>query len=425
MLILRGLAAVFVAVLTSMTSHEATAGIYLPEFAAKPASASMTPGTLRTRRFRVLVYPHLSEYSVPQGREPASVAAVARITSPDGCDVYPARKESDGTWVPAGARLERWTEFTISAARKAARSALYHQCSGPFTVLRPAPLKSYSYEGDFVSLIDQRRALIINLVEPDRYLRGVIPSEVPAAWPLEVLKAQAVAARTYAWWSVQVARARPSDYDMDDTVSYQAYLGTASRAAATDEATESTAGLILKHQGQPIKAYFSADSGGFTESALSAFGTALPYCIARAEEYDLSTSLRPDEWVAGFTLTGFQSLLSAGRGAVQGLFPRGVRLTDLRILERNDSGRVQKLKALAANGKTYVISAGDFRYVTKIRSTLFSIARQGATLTLRGRGYGHGVGMAQIGAHAYHTQLGWSFDRILEFYYPQTVLETP
>jgi stage II sporulation protein D len=413
------------------------AALYLPEFENRTSPRTQESLTLiHTNQFRVLIYPHLGEYAVPQGREPEIATQSVRVSCKDECGVYTAALDQDGNWYKSGPPLTFQKEFSLSAARFSElrkshqltgteAPVLYYDCRAPFQVHRVAPLKSYEYSGSFVAYIDQKRVHIVNLVDPDTYLKGVIPSEVPSTWASEVLKVQAVAARTYAWWTVQAARTKPARFDMDDTVTYQAYLGNSSRAPETDAASDTTAGLILKYRGQPIKAYFSADSGGHTESAQSVFLTELPYCVAKPEQYDIARALRPTEWTKSFATADLQAILIAGREKMMGLIPRRTKIADLAILERNSSGRVQKLQLTATTGKKFVLLGTDFRYLTQIRSTWFDLKREGSDYVLNGRGYGHGVGMAQIGALAYHQQLGWKFDRILSFYYPGTVLETP
>lgn len=426
-----------VLIFTLFLPASAPAAIYLPEFDGGPAPEAVSSAPMiRTNQFRVLIYPHFGEYAVPQGREPASAAQSVRVTCQDECGIYAAGLDQDGNWYKSGAPLAWQKEFLLSAARfselRKARSltvsdapVLYYDCRAPFTVHRPAPLKSYEYSGSFVAYVDQKRVQVVNLVDPDTYLKGVIPSEVPSSWAAEVLKVQAVAARTYAWWTVHAARMKPARFDMDDTVNYQAYLGNSSRTPETDAASDATAGLILKHRGQPIKAYFSADSGGHTESAGAAFRTELPYCPAKPEQYDLSRTIRPTEWVKSLTTAALETVLIAGREKMKGVLPRGTKIAELEIHERNGSGRAHKMQVTSAGGRKFVFPATDFRYLTQIRSTLFDLKRAGSEYILTGKGYGHGVGMAQIGALAYHQQLGWKYDQILRFYYPETVLESP
>ncbi|MBS1959412.1 MAG: SpoIID/LytB domain-containing protein [Bdellovibrionales bacterium] len=403
----------------------AQAMVYEPVFNLPDARFGTVPFQ-NIVQFRVLVFPHMGAYSIPQGRE-ASAASV-KITSSQPCDVYAALLDADDNWVKSGDKITSLSEISLSSAKlskfhkemKLAASdvdTFYYSCPAPFKVNRAKPLTSFEYSGDFVAYVQKGTVQIVNIVDPDTYLKGVIPSEVPSGWPAEVLKAQAIAARTYAWWSVKAARVKPANYDMDDTVSYQAYSGISSRKADTDAASDATAGLIMKFAGKPIKAYFSADAGGYTESAKNYFDTELPYCIAKKEMYNLATLNKPTAWTASFTIATLQSKL------VGTLLPHGVKISSIKVSEKSESGRAVKLAVTAATKKVYTVSGPDFRYQTKLRSTLFDIAVTGTTYKFNGRGYGHGVGMAQIGAMEHDKQLGWTYDQILNFYYDDVTIE--
>jgi stage II sporulation protein D len=395
--------------------------LYLPQFESQAASVQ---NSRVSGPFRVLIYPHWGAYSIPQGREPASALHQVRVTSERPCQEYEAKMDAAGQWYPSGEARQSSNQIQLTALKKfALAEARYFKCAAPFKVHRPAPLVSIEYAGDFVSFVQNGRVMLVNLVDPDTYLKGVIPNEVPTTWPKEVLKAQAVAARTYAWFSVLLARQKTARFDLEDTVSDQAYMGILKRTEATDQASDETLGQVLVYDRAPIKAYFSADSGGHTESALAAFGTDLPYCPAQPEQFDVDAMTRPTGWTRSFSYLQLQRLLQAGRGSTPSLFPKGVNLTKLVISKINSSGRVDHLIATGSNGKTYRLTGFDFRYITKVRSTLFSLKNTSNGVQIEGAGFGHGVGLSQWGAFEHHQQLGWGYERILAFYYPQTQIE--
>lgn len=403
----------------------AQAALYEPRFELPDSNIRSAPA-LNIKQFRVLVFPHFGSYSIPQGREAS--ASTVKITSTQPCDVYPALMDADDNWIKNGEKISSLSEINLSAAQLSKfrremklsaeeSEAFYYSCPAPFKVHRAEPLKSYEYAGDFVAYVEKRRVHVVNIVDPDTYLKGVIPSEIPAGWHLEVLKAQAVAARTYAWWSVKTARSKPASYDMDDTVSYQAYSGTTNRDPNTDMASDQTLGLIMKFGGEPIKAYFSADAGGYTESAKNYFEAELPYCISKKELYDSSKTTKPTEWEATFTLASLQSKL------VGTLLPHGIKISSIKVSEKSASGRAVRLAITTTAKKIYTVTGPDFRYQTKLRSNFFDIDVQGTNYTFKGKGFGHGVGMAQVGAMEHQKQLGWTYDQILNFYYSDVTLE--
>ncbi len=397
-------------------SSVANATLYLPEFRetrshVAPEKRAFEKESIKS--FRVLVFPHVGTYTIPQGRE-SDVSSVT-INAQTGCDTFLATLGADQEWQKVEPKLSTVTQVKIDA-KKAAPT--FYECKGSFQVQRAAPLKSYSYAGNFVSIPDGKMVKIVNIVDPETYLKGVIPSEVVSSWPLEVLRAQAIAARTYGWWTVLDSRNfAAQEYDLDDTVAAQAYLGSTVQSLNTDAATDQTANKIMTFNNQVIKAYFSADSAGYTESALNGFGSDLPYCKAKQELYNPATVTI--NWNKGGALADLKTTL-----AVQNLIPAKITLKNVSVLpsDRTESGRVKKVTLLATDGKTYAVSGFDFRLATKLKSTLFDAQVNGALYALSGKGYGHGVGMAQDGALAYVQQMNWTAEQILNFYYSDVVI---
>src|SRR5690606_8349135 len=123
------------------------------------------------------------------------------------------------------------------------------------------------------------------------YLRGVVPSEMQANWPLEALKAQAIAARSYTLTSLQP----DSDYDICATVECQVYRGIAVEHERSDRAVLETAGLVLMHDGAFARTYYHSDSGGVVASSAEVWGESLPYLVAVA---DISQNTPHRRWEA-------------------------------------------------------------------------------------------------------------------------------
>ena len=121
------------------------------------------------------------------------------------------------------------------------------------------------YEGNLEVSIVKDRLLIVNDINLERYLRKVVPSEMPSSWSLEALKAQAVAARTYAYQDVLNKSNDAYGYTVDDSVKSQVY-NNSREAASTNQAIDQTAGLIMTYNGKPIQAYYYSSSSGITAS---------------------------------------------------------------------------------------------------------------------------------------------------------------
>lgn len=122
----------------------------------------------------------------------------------------------------------------------------------------------------------------IRLLELEEYLRGVVPSEMPASWPMEALKAQAVASRTYAMRKIEKRSKYP--FDVDDTTNYQAFRLGYSKPT-TDLAIEKTKDMYLTYDGAVIDAVFSSSNGGSITSAAERWGGDVPYLIAKPDPF--------------------------------------------------------------------------------------------------------------------------------------------
>ena len=391
----------------------------LPVFKSHPVKETLfLSSPTQVKNFRVLVFPHFGPYSVPEGRE--SSANQVLITSEQACELYIAHLDANLEWVKQGQKIRSDAEIhLIQGASQAAQERLYYHCEKPFTIHRALPLASISYAGDFVVLKDEKSLSVINVVDPEIYIKGVIPSEVETSWPVEVLKAQAVAARTYSWWTALNARKDITDYDMDDTVFYQAYQGMLKRTAISDQAVEETKSILLRYQGEVIKAYFSDDTGGYSEDSAAAFNEELPYCKAKKEIYDLSQV--KSDWTKSISWVDLSTQLILAK-----VIPEGVGIQSVRVLDadRTVSGRADQVTVQASGGQIYKIKGPAFRLATKLRSSLFhvSLSADGKSAVFVGKGWGHGVGMAQEGALQYSKQLNWSFEQILKFYYSGVTL---
>jgi SpoIID/LytB domain protein len=366
---------------------------------------------------RVQVFPHIGTYTTPQGGE--TVLDKIGLKSNSRCqirDLAAERAIGPGRDIP----LKTLYPFRFSSMNRPVEVA----CEGPITVVRQAGLKSHAYNGVMRIYPDRTPTgapmlRVVNHVSFDTYVRGVIPSEMPAAWTAEALKAQAVAARTYGLWEVLNARAQFPDrvWDIDDTVFYQAYLGLSLVHPATDAASAATAGQYLTHQGSIIKAFFGADSGGHTEDAAHMWEGAYPYCLAKPEIYDLT--LVNSDWTKAYLLVDLEKLLREG-----GILAADQKLRTVSVLdsERYPSGRNSVVHVVLEDGTELKPRSEDFRHAVRLRSNAFSVSHAGKSLTFTGRGLGHGVGMNQWGAKVLADTLGWDHSRILGFYYDGTAL---
>lgn len=317
---------------------------------------------------------------------------------------------------------------------------------------------------------------MINAVRKADYLSSVVPSEMPSNWPIEALKAQAVAARTYL--AYQLNNPKHKTFDVCASTHCQVYGGVSSETLASVNAVNSTSGVVMTYGGSAINAIYHADSGGHTESTANIWGGSLAYIVAKADPYSVSTPY--SNWTVNYSKEEISRRL-ADRGYEIG------KLSEIRIDSRSSSGRVSSMTfmgdaaSITMTGNTIrsafqikdVDPYGAEIYKEKLKSTFFEISTtttpfymmtgsnkwqgplenrvvktetetsllgggksyklltsKGETsinvdvtnYTINGKGYGHGAGMSQYGAKNMASG-GSSYVEILKFYYTGITLE--
>jgi stage II sporulation protein D len=230
---------------------------------------------------------------------------------------------------------------------------------GPLVFLpgaEPLELKGRPYRGELRVAAEKARLKAINTLGLEAYLYGVVPSEMPHRWPLEALKAQAVAARSYA-----LATRRTGEFDVYSDVRSQVYRGIPEEEDQTNEAIDATAGQVVSYGGQVAHTYFFSTSGGRTATVTDVWPSSkpIPYLVSVADPYD---SLSPYHRWGPMTFTA-----KAARAKLKVPGP----LRDLRAVITG-SGRVGTLAAVAPKGETFVTGA-DVRRLLGLRSTWFRV----------------------------------------------------
>jgi stage II sporulation protein D len=225
--------------------------------------------------------------------------------------------------------------------------------AGPIVFLPgKAPLEAGTpYRGQLEIAVASNRLNAINVVGLESYLAGVVPREMPAAWPAEALKAQAVAARSYAL----AHRLSGKSYDLHADVRSQVYGGIAGEDPRATAAIEATAGQVLLYEGKVADTLFHSTSGGRTVSASEAFGTAVPYLVSVDDPHSSLSSL--NRW--GPTPVSDTTIR------------KGLRLAgpvlSLRLVKA-PSGRVRSAVVTTAAGPR-TITGGALRSALGLRST--------------------------------------------------------
>lgn len=339
----------------------------------------------------------------------------------------------------------------VSGLKRAGRQALYH---GAFELVK-------NNNGTFN---------LVNMIEVEDYLKGVVPNEMPVHFGLEALKAQSVAARNY----VLSPRTKSSpNYDVVDSVASQVYYGANSEKTLSNQAVEETEGIVAIYNWDLILAQYSSTAGGYTESYANAFSDPKtkefpsddkPYLQARPDiigQSPLNTEeaasqyykSKPDaydvrspyfrwerEWSADELKKALEVTLAAqsSTGFVKPVFKKGDKLDDIqeiKVLRRGDSGKIIEME-IVTRSQTFKVFKELVvrRLMTKDGKALpsanvvFENTRDenGNLVSVHawGGGFGHGVGLSQYGAGFMGSEMHIPYDKILQHYYTGITLST-
>ncbi|MBP0020536.1 MAG: SpoIID/LytB domain-containing protein [Cyanobacteria bacterium SBLK] len=294
---------------------------------------------------------------------------------------------------------------------------------------------------------------LVNEVPIEVYLRGVVPHEIGPNAPYNSVEAQTVIARTYALRNLR--RFKADNYELCATVHCQVYKGLTGTVANADRAIQATRGLVLTHNNELVDALYSAHTGGVTAQFEDIWdGEPRPYLRARIDGANPQWNLaaQPLDNEAAFrrfinVKQGFNGTDSAvfrwnrqsnitqltqdlNKYLVRIKHPlAGInRIIRMEVTERSPSGRIRLFTVETDRGIVELQKTEARSAFGPPRSTLFyidPILNANGNLTgykFIGGGFGHGVGLNQYGSYTL-ARLGWKYDRILQFYYPGTVLQ--
>ncbi len=287
------------------------------------------------------------------------------------------------------------------------------------------------YRGKILAVSNGKRLTVINVLPVEDYLKGVVPHEIGKLdeTMFEALKVQAVAARTYAYHHYN-SRASLG-FDVYATVQDQVYNGSSGEAALPSAAIDSTAGVVLTDNNNFIEAYYHSTCGGYTEG-VEVWGLA-PVSYLRSQ----SDMRSPDSawcnmssyssWKKVYSekelVTMFQKNFKEARAEGKSNFS-GIQ--QFEIKSKFPSGRIHELEVLTNKG-IFTVKGDKIRWLFKegskiLPSAKFTIEKNGKVWVIDGSGFGHGIGMCQMGARA-RAKAGQNFKEILEAYYPGAKLQ--
>ena len=291
-------------------------------------------------------------------------------------------------------------------------------------------LNKACYNGEFIVTANGNKLNAINVIDIEDYLRGVVPYEIGKLdeSKFEALKAQAVAARTYAYkhFGSRVAQG----FDVYADTRDQVYKGLHSATELTDKAVRETEGVVMTYNGEFITAYYHSTCGGETEGVVTWGRPDHPYLKNKPD-------LRPDgtpwcresnytEWTREFTEDELRDLFQINAKEAKANVPSFSSIKSMHIQDTLKSGRIHTL-VIETNNGSFTAKADKIRWLFKrggtiLPSSFFRIHKNGNEWILKGKGFGHGVGLCQMGARA-RAQAGQSYIQILTHYYPGITLE--
>lgn len=322
---------------------------------------------------------------------------------------------------------------------------------------------------DYITFLEKDNKLsLINHIELEHYLYGVVPKEMPASWPMEALKAQAIVARSFALANVK--KHAKEGFNLCDTTECQVYKAYDNEHPNTNLAVDKTKGEYVYYNGKVASTPYHSTSGGHTEDSSVAWGGSIPYLIPVYDVY--SEGAASNNWSVKMTPLEIENKLST-IGVNIG------KIKDIVVLNTSSANRVVELKIVGSNGD-HIMNGNKMRTLlgnTTMKSTWFEIDKMGedsirkvyvvdgnlgtpvevninssyilngksntnsnrnnvsraigsdkitnieqalsitpTTFVFNGKGYGHGVGMSQYGAMEM-AKLGYKYDDIIKHYY--------
>jgi len=286
------------------------------------------------------------------------------------------------------------------------------------------------YRGRWAVLSTDSGLAVINVVLIEDYLKGLVPHEIGKLKrdEMEALKAQAVAARTYAYR--HLGSRKSQGFDIYADVRDQVYNGKADEDSLANEAILATAGLVIKYNGDIIESYYHSTCGGKTESAEIWGQEGKPYLLPISDSAngrpfcELSRYMKWEETFSKAELIDLFQMNAADARADK-IFSFN-KIEQILVTEKFPGGRVKRLVVFTDKGSFEVFGDRTRRLFARngkfLPGLLFGISQNGDNFTITGSGYGHGIGMCQMGTRA-RAKAGQNFEEILKAYYAGVTVE--
>ena len=396
---------------------------------------------------------------------------------------YTTQAEAQTAAETAGGTVVGTSSYGVSVVKTGTSTVLFQFDGGSERSLTVDPglddsvksttyFRSNRYYGAFLfRRVSGGDLTVVNVVDFEDYTECVISREMSRSWPLEALKAQAVASRCY--YETRANRHGSQGFDICSTTHCQVYFGMANTGERTAQAVAETAGLRAWYDGELAQTYYFSSDGGATENVRNVWSgnEQIPYLCGVVDPYEATISDKIPYWNHTQTFTGAEIT-----HILQGKNYNCATIVDFQITETTPTGNVKSIAFTDANGKTFPFTRESVRTILGLYSMHYTVTKSGGTtaepyytdgggtissmsgvyaiggdgstrklsgnpyvitgsgvqylpapvggtttgdaaFTVQSSGWGHHVGMSQWGAYAM-AQQGKTFDEILKFYYP-------
>lgn len=295
----------------------------------------------------------------------------------------------------------------------------------------PVSVNGQKYRGALIIQPHKTGLTVINRLPIEQYLYGVIPKEMPSTWSIEALKAQAIAARTYALYYKQQGKYRSQGFDVTNTTDSQVYGGLSAEMANSNNAVDATKGQILTYiNDDPICAVFHSASGGYTENSEDVWGTTIPYLRAVDDSGEVSPY---ENWIKNVKISDFTRIIDNNYSDIGTI--KQINIVD------DSQKTVKAVQIVGSNKKSVEVTSTQMRNMLGLNSSNFQLnviddkqkvnnsAKQiidkpdDETLNIVGSGLGHRLGMSQWGAKSLAEQ-GKNYQQILNHYYTNVKIKS-
>ena len=305
---------------------------------------------------------------------------------------YTSRQEAEDAAQSLGGTVAGTSSYAVNVTRTGTAEILFQFDGGDDLALGVMPdvtgadtvrtwFKGYRYCGGFrYERIGGGDLTVVNIVDLETYIKGVVPYEMSNSWPLEALKVQAVCARSYAYINIHSGKHTSYHFDVCNTTDCQAYYGAGTNSSSyqanerTDQAVDETAGEYAWYDGQVIEAFYSSSHGGASESVYNVWGSSLeqyPYLCGVEDPYeaDMASKNSYSSWTVSYTSSELaQRLQARGYNASSGIASLTLTYSDL--------GNVIQVRVTYGNGESNDLKPTSIRSVFGVSSIRFTVNGQ-------------------------------------------------